>query len=110
MPFFVEDELNAGDSIELNCYVSKGDRPVNISWTLNNMATNKLTGISETTRDRSSLLTIPSLMANHIGNLTCTATNRAGSTSYDTVLHVNGSFSMNLKTSLSLLAPFLPTL
>lgn len=104
MPFVIEEDLNSGDSIELNCYVSKGDKPVTIKWNINGKDAAVVPGVSEVTKDRSSLLTISNVMAIHNGNLTCTATNRAGSSSYHAELHVNGIFFIRF---LSLFQSFL---
>lgn len=50
--------------------------------------------------DRSSILTIVSVMAAHSGNYTCTAQNVAGTVSYTSAVHVNG-------TDMSVLSPSL---
>lgn len=91
MPFDVEEELNTGDSVQLNCHVSKGDKPLKITWSFHGKELSSHMGITTTKiSDRSSLLTISSVMAAHNGNYTCTATNAAGSASHTTPLHVNG--------------------
>ncbi|KAF6210674.1 hypothetical protein GE061_013781 [Apolygus lucorum] len=89
-PFYVDDEIYNGDSVQLNCHVSKGDKPLVITWSFHGEELSSHMGI-ETTKlgDRSSVLSITSAMAAHTGNYTCTASNRAGSTSYTTALHVN---------------------
>nr|XP_024214195.1 Down syndrome cell adhesion molecule-like protein Dscam2 isoform X44 [Halyomorpha halys] len=89
-PFDLDDEVNNGDSVQLNCHVSKGDKPLTISWSFHGEELSSHMGI-ETAKwgDRSSILTITSAMAAHSGNYTCTATNRAGSTNYTTSIHVN---------------------
>lgn len=90
-PFDLDDEVNNGDSVQLNCHVSKGDKPLQITWSFHGEDLSSHLGI-ETTKlgDRSSVLTITSAMAAHSGNYTCTASNRAGSTSYTTAIHING--------------------
>lgn len=94
-PFDVEDEVNNGDSVQLQCHVSKGDRPLTISWSFHGEELSSHMGI-ETTKlgDRSSVLIINSAMAAHTGNYTCTATNRAGSSNYTTSIYVNGIFCL----------------
>lgn len=96
-PFDLEEEVNTGESIQLNCHVSKGDRPLKISWNFYGEALSSHMGISTTKLgDRSSVLTIASAMAAHSGNYTCTATNAAGSTSYTATVHINGIGSLPL--------------
>ncbi|BES94142.1 down syndrome cell adhesion molecule [Nesidiocoris tenuis] len=99
-PFYVDDEIYNGDSVQLNCHVSKGDKPLTIRWSFHGEELSSHMGI-ETTKlgDRSSLLTITSAMAAHTGNYTCTAINRAGTTSYTTALHVNGTSPIGRKNA-----------
>lgn len=97
IPFDLEEEVNSGESIQLNCHVSKGDAPLKISWNFHGEALSSHMGITTTKLgDRSSVLTIGSAMAAHSGNYTCTATNAAGSTSYTAPVHVNGTGSRML--------------
>lgn len=91
IPFDLEEEVNTGESVQLNCHVSKGDPPLKISWNFHGATLSSHMGISTTKLgERSSVLTINSAMAAHSGNYTCTATNNAGSTSYTATVHVNG--------------------
>lgn len=91
-PFDLEEEVNTGESIQLNCHVSKGDQPLKISWNFNREALSAHMGISITQLgDRSSVLTIANAMAAHSGNYMCTATNAAGSTSHTATVHINGT-------------------
>lgn len=81
----------AGESIQLICHVSKGDRPLQISWSIQGEEIASHLGISTTKiGDTTSLLTIASTTAAHSSNYTCTATNPAGSTSYTAPVHING--------------------
>lgn len=86
--------MNNGDSVQLTCHVSKGDRPLTITWSFHGEELSSHLGI-ETAKwgDRSSILTITSAMAAHSGNYTCTASNQAGTTNYTTSIHVNGTYS-----------------
>jgi len=91
IPFSLEEEVNTGDSIQLTCHVSKGDKPVQISWNFHGQELSSHLGISTTKiGDRTSFLTIASVMAGHSGNYTCVAQNPAGSVSYTAAVHVNG--------------------
>ncbi|KAG8244654.1 hypothetical protein J6590_017599 [Homalodisca vitripennis] len=90
IPFDLEEEVNSGESVQLNCHVSKGDRPIKISWNFHGEVLSSHMGISTTKLgDRSSVLTISSAMAAHSGNYTCTASNAAGVTTYTATVHVN---------------------
>ena len=96
IPLTLDEEVNVGDSVQLNCHVSKGDRPLNISWSFKGAPLEGSSGSGgalEVVRmgDRSSILTITSAGAEHSGSYTCTASNRAGSASLQAPVHVNGS-------------------
>lgn len=91
VPFSPEEDVNSGESIQLTCHISKGDRPLQINWNFHGEELSSHLGIT-TTRvgDRTSFLSIASAMAAHNGNYTCTASNQAGTTSYTAAVHVNG--------------------
>jgi hypothetical protein len=96
IPFALDEDINTGESVQLNCHVSKGDKPLKITWNFHGEELSSHMGITTTKiGDRTSLLTISSVMAGHSGNYTCTAQNAAGSISYTTTVHVNGSVSNN---------------
>lgn len=100
IPFDVEEEVNTGDSVQLNCHVSKGDRPLKITWNFHGEELSSHMGITTTkVGDRSSILTIVSVMAAHSGNYTCTAQNVAGTASYTAMVHVNGTHTIFLHAS-----------
>lgn len=76
----------------LTCTVHKGDLPIQISWFLNNQSAETLQGISiMRTNKRISQLSIDSVQAEHSGEFTCQARNKAGITKYSANLHVNGT-------------------
>lgn len=90
-PFEFEGEANTDDSVQLTCYVSKGDTPLTISWTLNGKKISSHSGISVVPiGERTSLLIISSVQAEHAGVYTCTAANRAGQVVHNATLLVNG--------------------
>lgn len=92
-PFTVEDEINSGDIIQLNCLVSKGDRPIKISWLLDEEPLKEDLGVSKTQiGDRTSLLMISPVLGSHAGNYTCMASNAAGSVNHTVTVRVNGIF------------------
>nr|CAD7199658.1 unnamed protein product [Timema douglasi] len=87
IPFPLEEEVNHGDSVQLNCHVSKGDKPLTISWNLHGRELGSHLGITTTKLgDRTSLLSISSAVAAHTGDYTCTAQNSAGSGPYKAML------------------------
>jgi hypothetical protein len=94
IPFALDEDINTGESVQLNCHVSKGDTPLKITWNFHGEELSSHMGITTTKiGDRTSLLTISSVMAGHSGNFTCTAQNTAGSISHTATVHVNGSVS-----------------
>lgn len=107
-PFSFDDEANFGDSVQLTCHVTKGDKPLDITWKFSGGNLSSQVGVT-TTRvgDRTSLLTISSVMAEHNGNYSCVSTNAAGSVHHTAAIQVNGisirSLSFLCSTQLSLL-------
>lgn len=91
-PFSVDDnEANRGDSVQLSCYVNKGDLPFTFTWLLNGViATNRLGITIAPFGKKTSVLNIDSVDDIHIGNYSCLVKNRAGTTTYTTELVVKG--------------------
>lgn len=87
--------------------MSKGDRPVKISWNFHGLSEMKDLEIrTKRISERSSLLSIKVVTPDHSGNYTCTASNAAATTSYTATLTVNGillKIQHHLPFSLSLL-------
>lgn len=94
-PFdFGEDDTNTDNMVSVICTVHKGDFPIDIYWTLNNITVNKIDGISVMrTNKRISQLSIESVQADHAGEYTCHAKSSAGIATYSAMLHVNGILS-----------------
>lgn len=91
-PFDFEGEANTGDSVQLTCYISKGDTPLHISWSLNGKPISSHGGISMIPiGGKTNLLTITSVQPEHAGNFTCTARNQAGVNTHNAVLYINGT-------------------
>ncbi len=89
---FGKDILDEGEFAQLLCIVSKGDEPLTITWALKGDDISSEPGLSTTTLGtRTSMLTIQSVGYRHSGTYTCTAKNRAGSTSKTAHLKVNGN-------------------
>lgn len=92
LPFSYDEIINVGDSLDLFCQISKGDRPMVIKWSFEGFNNNQ--GIEIKTKrisDKTSLLTIAEASAYHSGKYTCTASNQAGSVSFSTNITVNGT-------------------
>lgn len=88
----MEEEPNWGESVQINCYVTKGDMPINFSWNFNGKTvTDQLMSIDISPYGKkSSILSIDSIDESYMGNYTCIATNKAGSSSYTMELFVKG--------------------
>ncbi|XP_064216100.1 Down syndrome cell adhesion molecule isoform X38 [Tribolium castaneum] len=91
LPFdFGEDSINEGDGVSVQCTVSKGDYPLNISWTLNGHFIDQTNGIViNRASKRVSTLSIDNVQSTHVGNYTCLASNSASVTTYTTSLFIN---------------------
>lgn len=93
-PFAIAEEpANWGDSISVVCAILKGDLPIEITWALNGepiRPDRSDINILATTR-KNSILSIESVAARHAGEYTCSASNKAGATSYSAILAVNGT-------------------
>lgn len=106
-PFTFDETVNSGDIVSVQCLVSKGDTPLNISWTLNGRYVNNMDGIiTGSMNQRNSILTIESAQAHHTGEYSCLAQNSVGIAKYASYLNVNGTccgcFKNTLKVSCAL--------
>lgn len=93
LPFeFGDEEFNMGDTISIACSVIKGDLPVNITWWLNNRTVNTYDGIVvNVVNKKLSTLSVDYVTADHMGDYTCRAVNKAGVASFSAYLRVNGT-------------------
>ncbi|XP_076265872.1 Down syndrome cell adhesion molecule 1 isoform X5 [Rhynchophorus ferrugineus] len=91
IPFeFGDEPVYVGQSVQVQCFVSEGDLPLQITWQLNGEDFDdrlELTPIP--VGKRSSILMFESVTASHAGNYTCRASNAAGSSSFSSELQVN---------------------
>lgn len=92
LPFeFGDEQFNMGDTISIACSVIKGDLPVNITWLLNNRSVDNYDGIVvNNVNKKLSTLSIDYVTADHVGEFTCKASNKAGADSFSAHLKVNG--------------------
>ncbi|XP_011645359.1 Down syndrome cell adhesion molecule-like protein Dscam2 isoform X4 [Pogonomyrmex barbatus] len=89
---FGETPVNAGDLVSEQCVVTKGDFPLEITWTFNGRPIQSSYHgdvIVSDTGKRVKQLTIESVAARHAGEYTCVASNAAGSVSHSATLDVN---------------------
>lgn len=96
IPFSYDELVNVDDALDFFCQISKGDRPISIKWTFKTINANDVSVQLKSKRlsDKASMLSILAASANHTGNYTCTATNRAGSVSHTTSIIVNGTHQL----------------
>ena len=92
VPFSFGNEIvNQGDFAQLTCVVSRGDRPLSITWSLKGDIINSDPTLTTTMiGQQTSLLMISSVDYTHIGQYTCRAENPAGITTHSAELKVNG--------------------
>ena len=94
MPFTFGD-VYEGEVSQVSCVLSRGDPPVRIEWFHNQQPIDTSDDVSIiATGTRGSVLLIQSLSSHHIGNYTCTASNRVASSSYTAPLIINGSVKL----------------
>lgn len=93
-PFYFEGPVNAGESVQLSCYVSKGDKPLKIGWHFHGEE-KTLSPVELRTSmfsDNANILTISAVAPEHRGLYVCTATNMAGKANYTARLDVYGYY------------------
>ena len=95
---FGDEPVNAGDVALIQCSVTKGDFPLDITWMFEGRPIESDTRnvIVSDSGKRVKQLTIETVAARHAGEYTCVASNAAGSVSRTAVLEVNGIISLSL--------------
>lgn len=89
---FGDDPLNSGEMLSVSCTIVKGDFPVKLTWTFDDMPIDSSRpDVNIVINKRVSFLSIDSVAARHAGRYKCTATNAAGFDSHTAVLSVNGT-------------------
>ena len=91
-PFsFGDHPVNQGDSAQLMCAVTRGDRPLTITWSLKGDIINSDPTLTTTMiGTQTSFLMISSVDYQHSGVYTCRAENPAGVATHSAKLKVNG--------------------
>lgn len=89
-PFVLQNDLHVGDRVGVQCFVTKGDLPLWLSWTKDGRSLPNDVIIRQYGVYTSSL-TINSLTEGHSGNYTCIARNNASSAEFMAELLVNGN-------------------
>ena len=90
---FGEDPVNQGDSAQLMCAISRGDKPLSITWSLKGDIISSDPSLTTTMiGQQTSLLIISSVDYQHSGTYTCRAENGAGVRSHSAQLLVNGNY------------------
>ncbi|XP_032672554.1 Down syndrome cell adhesion molecule-like protein Dscam2 isoform X7 [Odontomachus brunneus] len=92
LPFAFGDEpASWGELVSVTCSVTKGDQPIEITWTFNGTLIDSRDSdvVVASTNRKNSVLTIESVAARHAGDYTCTASNRVGTTTHSAHLAVN---------------------
>lgn len=93
LPFSFGDEiLNEGDAAMIQCFASKGDTPIGLTFYHNESPVIDENDITIAKNAKSISLTIDYLRAEHQGNYTCRASNRAGQVEYTAELNINGQY------------------
>ena len=88
---FGEDPVNQGDSAQLMCAISRGDKPLSITWSLKgDIISSDPTLTTTMLGTQTSILMISSVEYQHSGVYTCRAENTAGVSSHSAELLVNG--------------------
>ena len=102
LPFsFGRDILNQGDFAQITCVVTRGDRPLSITWSLKGDKINSDPTLSTTMLGtQASMLVISSVDYHHSGVYTCRAENIAGISTYSAELNVNGKSELGTRNIL----------
>ena len=95
IPFsFGKESVNQGDFAQLTCVVTRGDKPLTITWSLKGDIVSSDPSLTTTMLgSQASMLVITSVDYHHSGVYTCRAENIAGISTYSAELKVNGKMT-----------------
>lgn len=80
-----------GDTVQVQCLVSKGDMPITFSWLFNGMLiANEMSVNIAPFGKKTSVLSIEYVKESHIGNFTCVVSNKAGVSTSSAELLIKG--------------------
>lgn len=99
--------MNNGDTVSIQCTISGGDLPVQVSWTLNGSPLEPYQEIvTQKQGKRINSLMIDSVSDMHAGNYTCIAENAAGIAQHSAELMVIGTPPFNHSPFTNTLHPY----
>ena len=102
IPFsFGKESVNQGDFAQLTCVVTRGDKPLTITWSLKgDIVSSDPTLTTTMLGTQASMLVISSVDYHHSGVYTCRAENIAGISTYSAELNVNGKSELGTRNIL----------
>ena len=90
-PFSFESQLLAGFETQIQCFISKGDVPIDIEWYFEGNPVSQVNGVhTMNIGTKSSILNIQSVGHSHTGEYACIARNKAGEDIFKSHLTVLG--------------------
>ncbi|XP_067142263.1 cell adhesion molecule Dscam2-like [Centruroides vittatus] len=89
-PFHFTKDIQEGEREQIYCAVKSGDAPFTFQWLKDGIDIRRIAEIKVETKDFNSLLMIPTVKTDSIGNYTCTVTNSFGTDSYTAQLLMKG--------------------
>lgn len=93
-----------GESVQVSCYVNKGDMPVSFTWMFNGGPISTEMSVTITSfGKKTSVLSIEYVDQSHIGNYTCVVSNKAGIATHSADLYVKGMDMLKITHFISII-------